>query len=87
MTTAGRETQIIRIHGDPEQWLRDFVDHELSQHKGKIAGVCLHLEILEEGGESSFSQCYKDWPSTAQLIGRLFTTATDLAQRIMDKPG
>jgi len=76
-----REASITRIGGDPEHWCREFLEEMLEKHSGRIYGICVHLELLGEDGESSGCTTYWDWPSSAQLQGRLSTTITQLALR------
>lgn len=73
------ECVVRRIHGSPEEWLREFIDQQLKANAGRIYGVCVHLEITEEGGETSGCVSYINWPSSAQLQGRLHTTITQLS--------
>ncbi len=77
------EFKIERIAGEPEEWLRDFIRDALQAHAGRIHGVCIHLEVLsaDDGGETSGCISFYNWPSSAQLQGRLHTTVTQLALR------
>jgi hypothetical protein len=76
------EVNVHRIHGSPEQWLREFIETTLAAYPGRVYGACVHLEIQDEADpESSFTSVYFNWPSSAQMMGRLFTTATQLALR------
>lgn len=80
------EHNVVRIHGRPEEWLREFVENALKQHSGRIYGACLHLEVLDdEDGETSGCIAYIDWPSSAQLLGRLQTTITQYAMRLLGR--
>jgi len=73
--------KVERIHGKPEDWLRDFIEHALRSYSGRILGACIHLEILEPDGDGSGCVSWYDWPSSAQLQGRLQTTVYQLAER------
>jgi hypothetical protein len=80
------ESNIVRIKGKPEEWLREFVSKQLAENSGRIYGVCLHMEVLEPDGETSGCTTFIDWPSSAQLQGRLQTTITEIAMRHLGKP-
>lgn len=72
------EAKIVRIAGNLEDWLRDFANRNLADYKGRIRGVCVHLDI-EDGPEFSFARVYQRWDSRHHLQGVLMTTVTRLA--------
>lgn len=82
-----RQMNIVRIHGAPEDWLRDFLREKLALFAGKIYGAAIHLEITcEEEPEASYCITYWSWPSAAQLQGRLATTVVQLGLRHLGLP-
>lgn len=76
---------VLRIHGAPEDWLREFVEKRLGEFAGRIQGVCVHLEVTdEEDPDDSFTAVYQNWPQRKQLIGALTITIHQLAGNFVE---
>ncbi len=84
MSGEAPEYGIVRIHGKPEDWLRDFLESELAQYAGRVYGACVILCIVEPGEESCGTRAWYDWPSKLQLIGALQVSATKLAREVAE---
>lgn len=83
---ADFEHNIIRIHGEPEEFLQEFIEKRLEEYAGRVYGVCIHLEVRDaEDPEQSFTCVYYKWPSQKQLMGALTITTHQLASHFSEK--
>lgn len=82
MKDPENELNVHRISGAPEEWIADFLRQGLAKYGGRIYGAAVHLEVhSEDDPESSYCLFFFNWPSTAQMQGRLSTSVTNLALR------
>jgi hypothetical protein len=82
---AKRDAKVTRISGDLEDWLQDFVTEIRTEHKGKVRGICVHLDIQAGDEDFSFAKVFQHWDSRHHLQGVLMTTIQRLAEEIMDQ--
>lgn len=83
--TDAKRSNVHRIHGSPEQWLAEFLSVHSDAYKGRVTGVCVHLEVkCEDDPDARQVICWKDWDGRAGLIGHLTVTIQQLADDLID---
>lgn len=77
--------KIERIHGTPEQWLLEFLTVHSDAYKGRVTGICVHLEVTCEDDPTDHQViCWKDWKSRSGLIGHLTVTVQQLSAELAE---